>query len=204
MKKLKHLTSRAGFTGIEIVLIIAAITFISGGVAFFLKDILKDVGDNTSPEPQAEVVAPPAVKNPFPLPLPPPIQLPAEPVMSDSRSGEPILPKVTIAGLWHGRYDVTAPSECAGESGGWQATLSEKNGVISGNFTTDTGLSGSVDGTFGGGKADWNVGGGGSGVGFKGGVSGNTMSGTFTGLTCNKNPGKERSTGEFFGGREAQ
>ncbi len=203
MKKVTFLANRAGFTGIEILIVVAALTFISGGVAYFFKDIFKDASDNNPPEPQVEVVAPP-VKNPFPLPPPPPTQLPVEPVMSDSRSGEPILPKVTIAGEWHGRYDVTAPSECAGESGGWQATLSEKNGVISGNFSTDTGLSGGVEGTFGGGKADWNVGGGGSGVGFKGGVSGNTMSGTFTGLTCNKNPGKERSTGEFFGGREVQ
>lgn len=140
------------------------------------------------------------VANPFPVkPSEEQVEAPKERTILPSSEGEPILPKVTAAGEWHGDFTVTAPPECKGEGGGWKATLSETAGKISGQFSTDVGISGSVNGTRVGESAKWDVGGGTGGVSFSGGISGNTMSGTFTGLLCDDTGIK--STGTYFGGR---
>lgn len=203
MKESKFLSSRAGFAVIEILIALAVVSVVTTVIAY---EAGLDIGKFfKSSEPVVEP-APASVPNPFPTPTPPPAQPPVEPSLFPNQEGAPIVPppapKVIITGIWHGRFDVIKPSECAGESGGWEANLKETNGIITGSFTTDVGISGNVNGTSGGGKAKFDIGGGGSGISFDGEISGGTMSGTFLGLTCTKNAEKARSTGNFFGGRE--
>lgn len=193
---------KSGFTGIEILIALGIIASISGGLLYVFKKEVKEI-PRSETESVSEPVPAPVVKNPFPAEpvTPAPVVTPVEPVRTPYDQGKPLpKPMVTAAGEWHGRFNVTAPDKCNGESGGWEATLYEKNGVISGNFTTDVGLSGKVGGSRSGDKAEWGIGGGESGVSFSGSISGNTMEGKFTGAKCSDdNP--DRSTGSFFGGR---
>lgn len=85
-----------------------------------------------------------------------------------------------IAGSWTGSYTVTYPASCYGFSGSWSATLAESGGVISGNYTSDMGVNGSVSGAWDGTTATWTVGGGG-GASFSGSITGNRISGSWSG-----------------------
>ncbi|MBI4991987.1 MAG: hypothetical protein HZB99_02105 [Candidatus Harrisonbacteria bacterium] len=203
-----------GFTGMEILIALGLLAIMTGWMGVAFKEEISDFFKK-APAPVEEIQ--PTVNNPFPArPVEEkPLELPKEPVSTDSRYGTPIVqpapapapaPKpVTATGEWHGQYTVTAPPECKGETGGWQAFLSENGGVISGEFSADAGVSGSVGGSRSGDTANWSVrSGGASGIGFSGAITSNTMSGNFTGLTCYKNEEKRRSTGTYFGGRIVQ
>jgi len=209
------------FTGPLIALLTVGVIFSVGG--FILKDEIKDAIGRRSEEAPASIEEAKPMVIPFPTrPLEDkPVELPKEPGVTRENTGfpevtgVPIIPPpvpvpaptpvsapVTATGEWRGQYTVTAPPECKGEVGGWQAFLSENSGVISGQFSADAGVSGTVGGSRSGDMANWSVkSGGASGIGFSGAISGNTMSGNFTGLTCYKNPEKRRSTGTYFGGR---
>ncbi len=197
-----------GFTGIEILIVLAVVSAVFGSMGYILRDEIGDRFKKTTEKPKAEEPAP-VVNNPFPVqPKLPVKELPKEVITTPDDEGEPIVqtPKPTATGEWHGQYTVTAPEQCKGEAGGWQAMLTETGGVIRGNFETDSGLSGSVGGNATGADVSWGVGGGGAGIIFKGAISGNTMSGTFLGLICDEsrsetNPGGTRSSGTYFGGR---
>jgi hypothetical protein len=205
MKKIKNLKSKAcqaGFTGIEILI---ALGIIAGLSTVLINVFKKEVEEAPILQPEKESKAveptPPTIKSPFPAAVKEKtvVDPPAEPVITPYDQGKPI-PKPTATGEWHGRFDVTAPDKCKGESGGWEANLSEANGVISGNFTTDVGISGKVKGTVSGDKAEWSIGDADSVISFKGSISGGTMSGNFTGTQCSKES-PDKSTGSFFGGR---
>lgn len=197
-----------GFTGIEILVVFAVVSAVFGGMGYILKDEIAERFKKTNEEPKTEEPAP--VANPFPAkPSLPLTELPKEPVVVDEQiGGTPIVqkPVVTATGEWLGRYTITAPEQCKGESGGWKAMLTETAGVIRGSFTTDDGSTGDVGGSATGSDVSWGVGGGGSGITFKGAISGNTMSGTFTSSVCEgsrseTNPNGIRSSGTYFGGR---
>jgi prepilin-type N-terminal cleavage/methylation domain-containing protein len=190
-----------GFTGIEILIALAIIGTLSGSVAYVFKD---EISARFKKAPKEEV--PQTVNNPFPpKPSEEPVVEPKETsVYREEETGKPILPQVTATGEWHGRYNVTYPPECAGESGGWEAFLTETAGRISGNYTTDDGVGGGVAGNRVGENASWSVGGT-SGVSFSGNISGHTISGNFSqGLPCYLNDNNERTRGTFFGGRIVQ
>lgn len=128
-----------------------------------------------------------------------PAPLPKEPIRSENnREGAPTS-IATVAGEWHGRYTATSPSEFKGKGGGWEAQLSEdKNGKISGHFTSEFDINGDVSGERTGDDATWNVGGGDSGLNFSGTVKGNTISGKFWGEIFKG----QQAKGTFFGGRK--
>lgn len=144
--------------------------------------------------------APTAVNNPFP---PKPSESPkAEPEVKEQQltpqdEGKPV--KSNATGKWVGRWTVTSPDACKGESGEWSANLVDSGGKLSGTFTTPVG-GGNISGTTG----NWSVGGGGGEISFKGSVSGNTISGNFTGEVCDPDEAPENTKGTFFGGKIIQ
>jgi hypothetical protein len=107
----------------------------------------------------------------------------------------------TISGEWLGDYVVTEPEECAGERGGWKATLTQTGTALSGNYTSDA-TSGLVSGgAVSGDDVSWSVGGDGD-VSFSGKItSKNVIEGSFTGTVCDPEFAPERTKGTFFGGR---
>ncbi len=198
-KNVIYFRKEDGFTGIEILIALAVIGAISGSVAYVFKDEIT-ARFKKAPIEQTEQQQ---VNNPFPpKPSEEPVEEPKEvSVYPEEQIGVPVVPKITATGEWHGRYTVTSPSECAGESGGWEAALFENNGRISGQYTTDDGVGGSINGSRIGENASWSVGGA-SGVSFSGNISGNTISGSFSkGLPCYLNDDNEPTKGTFFGGR---
>ena len=100
-----------------------------------------------------------------------------------------------VTGQWSGSYIVNSPQGCAGTTGGWNATLLQLNGVLSGTYTSDVGLGGAVSGSISGSDFNWNVGGSG-GVTFTGSMQGNIVSGNFTGPICS---GNTHTSGTFTG-----
>jgi len=107
-----------------------------------------------------------------------------------------VAPTSTVTGVWTGSYTVTNPRGCLG-TGSWSATLLELNGTLSGAYTSDVGVAGSVSGTVSGSNVTWNVGGGG-GATFNGSINGTGVSGTFTGPICS---GNTHTTGTFTGNK---
>ena len=176
MKKLfRKLNDQAGFTAQGILIALLVVGVAVGTVGLIFKDEIKGA---FSKKEEAKTEQSTQTPNPFPE-----------------------QPKVTATGEWHGRYDVTAPAACAGESGGWEATLTETAGNISGTYSSDAGLSGTVSGAASGGNASWSVGDGSGQVSFNGRIDGNTISGDFTGVSCSGRSNSDRATGTFFGGR---
>jgi len=108
-----------------------------------------------------------------------------------------VAPTSTITGIWTGSYTVTNPRGCLG-TGSWSATLLELNGTLSGAYTSDVGVAGSVTGTISGSNVTWNVGGGG-GATFNGNINGTGVSGNFTGPICS---GNTHTTGTFNGTKQ--
>lgn len=115
----------------------------------------------------------------------------------------PAKPTVTASGDWRGSYTVENPDACAGDEGSWQATLKEKDGILSGSYSTKSGLSGKIRGKLEADKASWSVSNGTNGIKFSGAIKGNTMNGSFTGVQCSSQS-LEHTTGTFFGGRIVQ
>lgn len=188
---------QAGFTGIEILIAIVAVGIITGGTYLIFKDAL---GKPAPKEETKKEESTSPVKNPFPTKP----EEKAGPTTVEKSSlpedeGKPIQDTITATGSWHGQFTVTSPEKCKGQSGGWQANLTETNGVISGNYSADGGYGGQVNGRRSGVGVSWSIGGGGE-VSFNGSISGHTMSGSFTGELCDSES-NERSKGTFFGGR---
>jgi len=96
---------------------------------------------------------------------------------SDQPGSQPA--ESAIAGSWTGSYTITYPVGCAGFNGSWSATLAESGGSISGNYTSDMGVSGTVAGIWDGTNATWTVGGGG-GASFSGAITGSKISGSWS------------------------
>lgn len=147
---------------------------------------------------------PSPIANPFPtkpVPSKEP-ELPKERSTLPQDEGGPITsPQANLSGKWLGRYTVTAPAVCKGESGAWTATLVQKGNSISGAFQSDAG-SGTVNGSTSGNGLSWSVKGGGSDISFKGSSpSPNTIEGTFTGQVCDEEEAPQKTSGTFFGGR---
>lgn len=84
-----------------------------------------------------------------------------------------------ISGSWSGSWWITSPSACIGMSGGWTATFSVSNGVISGYYSGG-GYSGPISGTWDGTTATWTVSGAGD-LSFSGTVSGSNVTGNWWG-----------------------
>lgn len=120
------------------------------------------------------------------------------PTSKTNTGGGQVLSSVTITGEWHGRYTATSPNMFAGKGGGWEAQLYEdSDGKITGQYTSDFGINGKVEGKREGAKAEWKVGEGDSGLKYKGSIKGNTISGTWEGMIFEGQYAK----GNFFGGR---
>lgn len=107
-------------------------------------------------------------------------------------------PATDMTGGWRGTYTITSPAFCAGYEGDWDAALVDTNGIITGSYTSDAGLTGNVDGRINGSSVNWDVSGGG-GVSFTGSINGDNISGNFTGPSCTGNSG--HTSGTFTGGR---
>jgi len=103
-----------------------------------------------------------------------------------------------IDGGWLGEYTVTAPSNCAGYTGWWSASIQTSGTDLTGLFSCDQG-SGNVTGTWDGtSQAMWSFGGA-AGVTYRGAVSGDTITGTFSdGPDCD---GQGPISGDFTGSR---
>jgi hypothetical protein len=185
-----------GFTGIEIIIAIVAITLIAGGGYFIFKDAI----GKPAPKEEVKKEEQKEVKNPFPSKPEEKI----EPTTVENSTlpedeGKPVISNITATGSWHGQFTVTSPDKCKGQSGGWEANLTETNGAISGSYSADGGYGGQVNGRRSGVGVNWSIGGGGE-VSFNGSISGHTMSGSFTGEVCDEES-NERAKGTFFGGR---
>ena len=149
-QNISKLQNSKGFTGIEILIFIAIISAGFGGVALIFKDVIKEQFKKASVE-EVKIEETKPIVNPFPArPSEKSAELPKETSVYRGETGVPIVKpeaqSANASGEWHGRYEVTAPPECAGESAGWQATLNDKNGIITGQFSTDIGVAGSVSG----------------------------------------------------------
>jgi hypothetical protein len=105
----------------------------------------------------------------------------------------------TVTGKWHGTYSVASPAGCSGDSGTWDATLVKTGGTISGSYSSDVGLGGTISGTTSGSDVTWNIAGGG-GVTFTGSINNNVMSGNFTGVICS-NRYNTHTKGTFTGSK---
>jgi len=198
---LPHTPYKSGFGLLIIITAVAIISALGGGLVYVFNDEVSDFFTKPETQDTQKSDSEPA-NNPFPTRPPSEPQLPQEKSTLPQDDGAPITaPKVTTAGEWHGTFTVTSPAECVGIVGGWEANISDTNGIVGGNFTTDVGISGRVNGSRDGSTAQWSVGGGGSGVSFRGEIYGNTISGSFTGEEC---PVGGRTSGNFFGGRIVQ
>jgi len=115
---------------------------------------------------------------------------------------EPYKDPYDISGEWLGDYIVTEPEECAGERGGWKATLTQSGDTFGGSYTSDA-VSGLISGgAIMGSDVSWYVTDSGGSVSLSGTIgSTNTVEGTFIGIVCHEEFAPYRTKGTFFGGR---
>lgn len=106
-------------------------------------------------------------------------------------------PVISATGNWSGNVSTEAPAACAGIGGGWEATLVDTDGNITGNFTAlYIDYSGQVTGTIADGQFTLTITGpSGLTTTFTGviGINSDAMNGTFVGTSCG-------STGELMTG----
>jgi prepilin-type N-terminal cleavage/methylation domain-containing protein len=168
--------NKKGFAIIEIIIALAVVGVISGATYYVFKDEIHHKATTTNTTPNNESKPTP---NPFPA-----------------------KPTVSAAGNWNGNFTVQNPTACAGQTGGWQATLKDTDGTITGDYSAANGaFSGAVTGTVTSATASFNVANASGVISFKGNISGNTISGGFTGVSCSGQSTNDLTTGTFFGGR---
>ena len=181
-----------------IVPLIIALLIVGGG----LYGVYTIFSDKSPKATSSASPSPSSVHNPFPQSTPAPVSsLPPEQPKTPQDQGGPIKQPSNITGKWLGRYTVSNPQACNGESGGWTANLVDNNGKLSGSFESDGG-GGNISGSYAGSQVNWSVGGGGGGISFTGSISGNTVSGSFQGQVCDPKEAPQATSGGFFGGKQ--
>lgn len=170
-----------------------AIILVTTVFSFFGEDIKASLKENAPPSNTEQPVV--KFKSYPPTPVKKDPVLPPEPQKVDDNAGKPI--EDSVAGEWHGRYTATSPPMFRGKGGGWEAHLSEDGmGSISGNFSSDFGISGQVKGSSKSKIVYWYVNSK-DGLNFKGKLKGHTLDGEFWGEVFEG----QQARGTFFGGR---